>query len=407
MKRVWMLYVGVLALTSVTLARASVSPSLMSYQGVLRSGTSTLEGAQDMVFRFFASESGGDALLIDSHTGASGGAVTASAGTFQVMLGGGVVSDGPATGTLTGLSDLFAQQGDVYLETEVNGEVMAPRVRIASAAYALNAHTLDGQGASAFVPVSTNASLAFKSLRQGATLLYENASTVRVKPGVLGFPDGKLRESTGDLVWSFTNGVGPLGLDVGAEAANTWYYLYAVPNAGNDDQFTVVASISAPTQVGGTGPVGYATARFVGSVKNGTTSDLWPFNRSGGAVQFYGLVGQWANSTGAESPLNTWSPVSTVAYQPLTSRSVYSDCYYDAWNSALAYYVAPTTSTSPIYYTWLVGDWGDGVSIAKVEIPTVGRQFYWRAEVYSGWANGTGQFRQFSFSGYGEDLTEY
>lgn len=389
-------------------APASTAPELMSYQGVLHSGTSTLEGPQDMVFRFFDTETGGAALLIDSHTIASGGQITTSAGTFQVLLGGGAVTDGPGAGTITGLADLFAAHGDVYLETEVNGETMAPRARIAAAAFALNAHTLDGQGSGAFVPSTTNASLAFRALRQGATLLYEGPATVRVKPGVLGFPDGKVRQSTQDLLWSFANGVGPLGLDTGAEASDTWYYLYAVPDPGNDDQFTVIGSAAAPVQAGGAGPTGYATARFVGSVKNNTSSDLWPFTRHDAVVKFFGNVGYWGNSLGAESPLNTWSPFNTASYQPLTSRSVYTNCYYDAWSTtALVYYVTASVTTTPIYPTWLVADAGDGTSITMSELPTVGRQFYWRAELFAGLTNGANQNRVFAFVGYSEDLNEY
>lgn len=406
--RLLLIAIGAVLLAS-SAAFAAAPPGVMSYQGVLRSGTTPLDGPQDMVFRFFADEAGGDALLVDSHTSAQGGQVTASAGTFQVLLGAGVVTDGPAPGTFTGLADVFAAHGDVYLETEVGGETLAPRVRIASSAYALNAHALDGLGAAAFVPATSNASLAFKALRQGATLVFEGAATVRVKPGVLGFPDAKLRESTADLLWSFANGVGPLGLDAGVEATDTWYYLYAIPDPGNDDMFTVVASVEAPAQAGGTGPGGHPVHRFIGSIRNNGAGDIFSFNRLGDTVRFLGDVGSWRVFTGSESPLNTWVPVDAAGFQPVTSRSIVTSFWYDGFgaSTSLVYWVVAGASAAPAQFQLLCSDWGDGADTGEQVIPTLGRQFSWRAGLHTWSNNGAGQHREFSYVGYGENLQEY
>jgi hypothetical protein len=82
--------------------------------------------------------------------------------------------------------------------------------------------------------------------------------------------DAALYES-GDLNFDFTNGVGENGLDTGAEAANQWYALYAVPKAGTK-QYTLRASIQAPIQSGGTGPTGFPKHRYLGIFRNGTNT---------------------------------------------------------------------------------------------------------------------------------------
>jgi len=387
---------------------AAQAPTLLNYQGILSQGANPLSGMQDMVFRFFATETGGAALLSDSHTNASGGQVYVASGTFHVLLGGGVVADGPAPGTYSTLQDVFANHSDVYLETEVNAEVLSPRVRIASVAFSLNARTLDGYGSSAFVPSTTNAGIGAKAVRQGATVFHENASTVRIKPGILGFPDGKVRESTSDLLWSFANGTGLLGLDTGSETASTWYYLYGVPDGADDNRFTVVASVQAPVPAGGAGPTGYPVSRFIGSFRNDGASSIPRFIRTGSMVHWGGVVGLWRNATGAENPLNTWVAVDASAFQPLTSRAVLSNNYHDCWDqNAVGYSVAPGPPQGVVAYFTLCTDWEGGTCQNEMWIPTIDRVFSWRAWIHAGWNNGTGQARYFGYVAYAEDLTEF
>jgi hypothetical protein len=72
--------------------------------------------------------------------------------------------------------------------------------------------------------------------------------------------DWKQRFYTGTLSWSFANGVGDLGLDVGgSEKNNTRYYMYEVPKTGDDDQITVVASENFPTS----GPAGRSCYKYL------------------------------------------------------------------------------------------------------------------------------------------------
>ena len=121
-----------------TSALAISPPPLINYQGVLRdSANRPLTGTYDMVFRFFDVPAGGNAILVDSHIG--GGGVVVSGGLFNAHLGGGSISDGPAPGTVTSLAEVFPAYAEVYLEVQVQGEVLAPRTRVLSSAYALAA----------------------------------------------------------------------------------------------------------------------------------------------------------------------------------------------------------------------------------------------------------------------------
>ena len=119
---------------------AATPPDAMNYQGVLRdSSGQPLDGTYGMVFRFFGADTGGDEVLVDTH-----GAVTVSGGLFNVALGSGSVTDGAGPGTYTTLSRVLADYPDPYLEVEVGGETLSPRIRIISAGYALNTRYVRG-----------------------------------------------------------------------------------------------------------------------------------------------------------------------------------------------------------------------------------------------------------------------
>jgi hypothetical protein len=130
---------------------AAVPPPMVNYQGVLRDASDVaLSGSYDVAFRFFSAEAGGDEILVDSHTLASGGQVTATGGLFDVRLGSGALADGAGPGTYTDLAAVFRDFEPVWLELQIGAETLSPRVRIVSAPYALNADYLDGRSASDF-----------------------------------------------------------------------------------------------------------------------------------------------------------------------------------------------------------------------------------------------------------------
>ncbi len=143
---------------------AADPPPLVNYQGVLRDAFDRpLDGDVDMVFRFMSSPLTGSEILVDSHTLAAGGRVRVTGGVFNVELGAGAVTDGSGPGTYTSLEDVFRDYGSVFLAIRVGTEDLSPRVRIASAGYALNAtyagnaDTLDGQSSAAFLNTSSSA----------------------------------------------------------------------------------------------------------------------------------------------------------------------------------------------------------------------------------------------------------
>jgi|GEM_PF-2436499 hypothetical protein len=130
-------------------------PALINYQGVLRDASGDpRNGTFNMVFRFFDAQVAGSEMLIDSHIGAAG--VTAANGLFSTQLGSGVVSAGAGPTTFVSLDQMFTAKDSVWLEIVINGETLSPRVRVVSAAYALNASAVDGLDSSLFLRSDTS-----------------------------------------------------------------------------------------------------------------------------------------------------------------------------------------------------------------------------------------------------------
>ncbi len=149
----WLALLLVVTSAMVSIATAATPPSLVNYQGVLRDPNGVpITGTRDMVFVFFDDPNAEYDLLYDSHTG--GGAVVVDGGLFNVTLGGGVVGDGASIGEYFDLASVFRDFGQVWLEIWVAGEMLAPRVQLLSAPYALNASSLDGKPAGQFLDSS-------------------------------------------------------------------------------------------------------------------------------------------------------------------------------------------------------------------------------------------------------------
>jgi hypothetical protein len=157
-------------------------PSLVNYQGVLRSATGApLTGSYDMRFTFYSSSSGGDQILIDSHTVALSAPVTVTGGLFSVALGSGALSDGSGTGTYTSLAAAFRDYGTVWLDIVVGTETLTPRVQVVAAAYALNADNLDGLDSGDFSLIAHNHTGTYLPLAGGTmagNIAFSGAQTV-------------------------------------------------------------------------------------------------------------------------------------------------------------------------------------------------------------------------------------
>lgn len=126
------------------LAFAASPPSRLNYQGVLRNSSgSPLTGAHDMVFRLYDAPAGGNEVLVDEHLASGTGAVTVTGGLFSTAIGSGNVLDGLGPGTFSSLNDVFRRLKTVYLDVQVNGENLIPRIPIHSAPYALDDADVD------------------------------------------------------------------------------------------------------------------------------------------------------------------------------------------------------------------------------------------------------------------------
>jgi hypothetical protein len=141
-----------LAAAGCTFAAAAVPPDAVHYQGVLRGqDDEPLDGSYEMTFRFYDDATVDGSLLVDSHLAANGQAIVVSGGLFEVALGTGSVSDGLAPGVYSSLFDVFAAHADVWLEIEVDGEVLRPRLPVRATPWALNAGALGGRAAESFL----------------------------------------------------------------------------------------------------------------------------------------------------------------------------------------------------------------------------------------------------------------
>ncbi len=116
---------SVLFLLIVVTALVAV-PSKMTYQGKLtdRDGIG-LNGTYNMVFRIYNVPGGGSPLWAETHSG-----VGVSKGLFSVVLG--------TYNSITIPFDI-----PTYMEVVINGDVMSPRVEMATAAYAFHARVAD------------------------------------------------------------------------------------------------------------------------------------------------------------------------------------------------------------------------------------------------------------------------
>ncbi|MDQ7778658.1 MAG: hypothetical protein RDV41_02980, partial [Planctomycetota bacterium] len=131
-------------------------PGLIEFQGRLTnaSGVPT-NGSTNFVLRLYDASSGGNLLLADDHSsaGATNNPVTVTNGLYVIEVGGGDIT----AGDYPTLTACFANVSTVYLEVEVATEILLPRTRMLSAAYALNADALDGRtsgNADGNIPIS-------------------------------------------------------------------------------------------------------------------------------------------------------------------------------------------------------------------------------------------------------------
>ena len=220
---------------------AASPPERINFQGVLRdaSGAPVADGTYDMVFRFYnrpgacdcgqdntpipgcsdatceadvcaidsfcctdewdgicAAEAGTFAscqaciadedVLRDTHGGAA--SVAVAGGLFNVALGSGVLADGSGAGTYGSLGEVFRDFDVVYVEPEVSGEVLSPRIRVEGSAYTQNALQLEGKRAAEFLDTSATLQTKAGDLTVGGTLTGNGSGLTNLDADLL---DGK------------------------------------------------------------------------------------------------------------------------------------------------------------------------------------------------------------------------
>lgn len=107
-------------------------PDIIPYQGRLLQGGTLAQGVFGLSLRLYDAPAGGTLLYEDSNS------VTVTDGLYATFLG-----DQTTAGSLAALGT----NNVLWLETAVNGNALAPRERIGSAFFALNAAALDGRSA--------------------------------------------------------------------------------------------------------------------------------------------------------------------------------------------------------------------------------------------------------------------
>jgi 6-phosphogluconolactonase (cycloisomerase 2 family) len=122
----------------------------LTYQGRLlnSNGVPVSTSSANMQFRLYNAQSGGTCLWSNDDSGCATNADKSTPltdGLFTVNLGN--TGDGFAAIPDT----VFADNTDVFLEVEVEGETLSPRKRMTAAPYAMNAQTLDGIDATGFL----------------------------------------------------------------------------------------------------------------------------------------------------------------------------------------------------------------------------------------------------------------
>lgn len=282
MKRLWM----VLLAPAAGIVLAATPPSLINYQGLLRSAADEpLSGSYDMVFRFFDAQTGGNEILVDRHLTVSAQAVTVAGGLFSAALGGGEVLDGAGPGTYTSVAAVFRDHVDVWLSVQIGAEALVPRTRVFAAPYAHNATNLGGRPPSAFLDTSAAA-----QTKAGALTVSGNVPTAIT--GLGASEGGVFSNSTG-------SGIAHLGTQsIGIQAGG------ALGGYFSDDAFSSVV------QLAGNG-VGISSS---GMEAGGCFNELDSSASTCLATDGYG--GQFENSQALSAALLATPSTGVYAYGP-------------------------------------------------------------------------------------------
>lgn len=146
------------------------------------------------------------------------------------------------------------------------------------------------------------------------SLVWSTVAAVTVKSGRY-FLNNKVYTNASDITWTWVAAGQNAGLDTGAEASSTWYYLYGVLVGGS---FGVVASATAPTATYDTDLSGtsYDTNVYLGAFYNNSSSDIVAFGQNGNRFDLH-------DRTGSVSHTGNITLTSKTIIAPATATHIY------------------------------------------------------------------------------------
>jgi hypothetical protein len=125
--------------------------------------------------------------------------------------------------------------------------------------------------------------LLTKKLASGLAIDTGSVSALSIAAGAIVGADNGLDaiETTAQLNIALTTS-GKNGLDTGAEAANSWYFIWLIKNPVTGEVAGLLSlSATAPTL-----PSGFTLKRLVGAARNDGSSNLVPFHQVGASVHY-------------------------------------------------------------------------------------------------------------------------
>ncbi len=125
------------------------------------------------------------------------------------------------------------------------------------------------------------------------------------------------------------------GLDSGAEAANTWYYIWAIGKADGTKSAILSTSSSAPTM-----PSGYDFKALVSAVRNDGSSNFINFNQYG-REYFYAA---WQSLASGSPGSGSWTSISTAALVPNALSTHAFGSFFGGSHTAMANDSAASTT---------------------------------------------------------------
>lgn len=234
-------------------AKSSI-PAQINYQGWLGTDTDTLgvNGKVNMTFKIYDTVTGGVPLWTENQD-----SVQVSKGIFNVLLG-----------SITPLSEsLFINNTDLYLETEVNTEVLVPRKKIVSVAYAFKSQNSDNS-TNAIYADTANIATTTLSLQGNDTTAFNNKYVKKTGENMTG-PLSVSANSASDLISSNQSGTGAAAYFQITNASNSNPVLYGYTTGTGSAGYFQVANASSPNygvyaNTNGTGDAVYAYTNGTG-----------------------------------------------------------------------------------------------------------------------------------------------